>query len=253
MKFLFPIASIVILFFISRIYPSDFLDEQLKFARVEKAESEKGLSIRNGLNDLHIKTDSLNIFIRIFKFEKIIELWVKSVDVDTFILHKKYKFCSSSGDLGPKRKQGDFQIPEGFYFIDRFNPFSKFYLSLGLNYPNDSDRILGDPNKPGGDIFIHGDCVTIGCIPVTDDKIKELYMYAVYAKSGGQSKIPVHIFPYNFTDIDIAQYILSNSKYKFNLEFWSDLKKINMIFEKSHKLPKRIMVKNSGTYVVIEN
>src|SRR5690606_11025729 len=100
---------------------------------------------------------------------------------EKFTLVKTYPVCSSSGLPGPKRKKGDRQTPEGFYHIDRFNPQSAFHLSLGINYPNSSDKILGH-SDPGGDIFIHGSCVTIGCVPLTDDLIKEVYVLAVEAK-----------------------------------------------------------------------
>lgn len=68
-------------------------------------------------------------------------------------------------------------------------------MSLGLNYPNLSDRKKSKATNLGGDIFIHGDCVTIGCLPMTNELIKEIYLYAIYAKNNGQEKIPVYIFP----------------------------------------------------------
>ena len=71
-----------------------------------------------------------------------------------------------SGTMGPKRLQGDYQVPEGFYYINEFNPNSNYHLHLGLNYPNASDKILSDSLRPGGDIYIHGSCVSIGCIPL---------------------------------------------------------------------------------------
>ncbi|HET9532720.1 MAG TPA: L,D-transpeptidase family protein, partial [Blastocatellia bacterium] len=144
--------------------------------------------------------------------------------MDRFQMVKQYAFCASSGGLGPKRRQGDGQIPEGFYHIDRFNPVSNFHLSLGINYPNRSDRILGGAGRMGGDIFIHGGCATIGCVPITDDGIKELYIVAVAARSYGQSAIPVHIFP---TKLDSAG--MKRLERKFNgearlLDFWLNLK-----------------------------
>ena len=101
------------------------------------------------------------------------EVWIKEASKDYYVLLNTYDFCTTSGTLGPKRKEGDLQIPEGIYTINHFNPQSNFYLSLGINYPNASDKILSDPVHPGGDIYLHGNCVTIGCIPLTDDKIKE--------------------------------------------------------------------------------
>lgn len=126
--------------------------------------------------------------------------------------------------MGPKRRQGDGQVPEGFYYIDRFNPISNFYLSLGINYPNLSDKRKSSFHDPGGDIFIHGSCVTIGCLPITDDSIKELYLLAVYAKNNGQAKIPVYIFPFRMTDKQMLKY---NAEYEGNkalLTFWDNLK-----------------------------
>ena len=68
-------------------------------------------------------------------------------------------------------------------------------MSLKINYPNASDHILSDRRRPGGDIFIHGSCVTIGCVPLRDDPIEEIYLAAVDARTSGQARIPVHIFP----------------------------------------------------------
>ena len=95
-----------------------------------------------------------------------------------------------SGTTGPKRLQGDFQVPEGFYHINEFNPNSNYHLSMGLNYPNSSDRILSDSLRPGGEIYIHGSCVSVGCIPLNDDEIEELYLIASY---GGFSAVALSI------------------------------------------------------------
>jgi murein L,D-transpeptidase YafK len=143
---------------------------------------------------------------------------------DAFRLIRSFPVCAASGDLGPKRKEGDMQVPEGFYFINRFNPVSNFYLSLGLNYPNASDKLKSTYPRLGGDIFIHGSCVTIGCLPMTDDLIKEIYLYAIHAKNNGQERIPVYIFPFEMTDQNMMKY-----REKFGgdvklLKFWENLK-----------------------------
>jgi len=88
----------------------------------------------------------------------------------------------------------------GFYDLDWFNPQSNFYLSLHINYPNAADRILGSHQNPGGDIFLHGNCVSIGCIPITDDGIKEVYWLAVLVQNEGERHMPIHIFPSRLTD-----------------------------------------------------
>ncbi|HVS98320.1 MAG TPA: L,D-transpeptidase family protein, partial [Puia sp.] len=112
------------------------------------------------------------VYIRSFKYDSELEVWVKNSSQEKYKLFKTYKICALAGTLGPKRMAGDYQTPEGFYYINEFNPKSEYHLSLGLNYPNASDRMLSDSLQPGGDIYIHGSCVTTGCIPITDSQIE---------------------------------------------------------------------------------
>jgi len=153
-------------------------------------------------------------------------------------------FCKLSGLLGPKRKEGDGQVPEGFYYIEKFNPTSQFYLSLGINYPNQSDKIKSNFPRLGGDIYIHGKCVTIGCLPMTDDKIKEIYLYALYSKNCGQLKIPVYIFPFKMSEENQE---ICVKKYPQWTEFWKNLKQGYDIFEKERRALK-ISVDKKGNY-----
>ncbi|MDR0660921.1 MAG: L,D-transpeptidase family protein [Prevotellaceae bacterium] len=172
---------------------SSFKERQKKYPRVRQAYADKEKVAEKSLADNGIKASTLQPHLRTFKQEKELQVWAKNKNDEKYTLIKTYKFRSLSGALGTRRKQGDRQVPEGFYRIDRFNPYSNFYLSLGISYPNKSDQVLGVKGKPGGDIFIHGDCATIGCIPITDDKIKELYVYCVEAKNNN-TLIPVTIF-----------------------------------------------------------
>jgi murein L,D-transpeptidase YafK len=216
--------------------PPGFKEQQLKFDRVKSAYEEKEVAVKDLLKKQNA-TDSYNLFIRAFKKERDLEVWIKPKGSDTYALLTTYDFCTSSGVLGPKRKEGDLQIPEGVYSINHFNPFSTFHLSLGLNYPNASDRILSDKKHPGGAIYIHGNCVSIGCIPIMDEKIKELYILSVEAKNGGQTNIPVHIFPAR----DIGQLPAS--------DFWSNLRIVYDDFEQTKKL-RPISVDKTGAYVL---
>jgi murein L,D-transpeptidase YafK len=177
------------------------------------------------------------------------ELWGKNSYDENYKLIKNYDICRTSGKLGPKRKQGDLQIPEGFYHINRFNPYSNFYLSLGINYPNKSDRILGIKNNPGGDIFIHGDCVTIGCLPITNEQIKELYIFCVEARNNGQTKIPVTIFPSMLSETKFKRLTNKYDSDPDKIGLWTDLKKGFDIFNKTKQLPT-ILFLNSGRHVV---
>ncbi len=199
------IIPILLLSFLFSFTNNPFKEEQLKYQRVRQAYKEKESSMLENLENNSIDKNKLRIYLRAFKKEKKIELWAKNSTDKTYKLIKEYKICMTSGSLGPKRKQGDRQIPEGFYHINRFNPYSNFYLSLGLNYPNKSDKILGVKNNLGGDIFIHGSCVTVGCMPITNERIKELYIYCVEAKNSGQETIPVTVFPVELTDSNFTR------------------------------------------------
>ncbi|MDW3646815.1 MAG: L,D-transpeptidase family protein [Bacteroidia bacterium] len=188
------------------------------------------------------------IFIRAFKQEEILEVYIKSLSEESFRLLKSYDFCTSSGSLGPKRKEGDKQIPEGLYHIDRFNPKSQFHLSLGLNYPNKSDRIKGDPQEPGSDIFIHGKCVTIGCIPLGDPGIEELFVLAEQASLQGQRRISVHIFPAKMESATTQQLF---EQFPQHTAFWENLIPLYQDFESKKQLSE-FQISAEGNYQLVE-
>jgi murein L,D-transpeptidase YafK len=202
----------------------DFLFQQKKYARVKTAVTEKEQSITENLHKNGLSTDNVHILIMAYKAEKQLEIYAKRNNETIYKLIAVYNICASSGELGPKRVQGDRQVPEGFYKIDRFNPTSNFYLSLGINYPNQSDRKKSNASNLGGDIFIHGSCVTIGCLPMTDDKIKEIYLYAIFARNNGQNAIPVYIFPFRMTDSNFQIFEKKYSKNQELIDFWTNLK-----------------------------
>jgi murein L,D-transpeptidase YafK len=226
----------------------DFKSAQKNYPRVKTAYQEKEQLIISELKKHDLTLNQINIYIRVFKKEALVEVWVKNRTGETYIHFKDYKICSSSGGPGPKRKDGDGQVPEGFYYISRFNPASRFYLSLGINYPNASDKIIGNKNNFGGDIFIHGNCVTIGCIPITDDKIKELYLLAVEAKNNMQDQIPVHIFPCKLDNTNYANLKNEFSDNNALINFWTNLKTGFEYFENTKTLPN-VSQNNKGKYL----
>lgn len=227
---------------------SSFKDGQLKYDRVKTAYEEKENIVKQYFKNKNLNYSGFNLFIRAFKKEKNLEIWIKEKDQETYSKLHTYTFCTTSGDLGPKRREGDLQIPEGVYHINHFNPQSNFHLSLGLNYPNASDKILSHKHHPGGSIYIHGNCVTIGCIPIRDDKIKELYVLAVEAKNNGQERIPVHIFPTRLTDEGLS-YLKNTFNESGHITFWKNLKIVFDGFEQTRKL-RPIAVDNAGKYLV---
>ena len=130
------------------------------------------------------------IYLRAFKWEGQLELWARSPNQGTsFRLVHTYPIQCASGRLGPKRREGDGQVPEGFYFVERFNPRSLFHLSLGLNYPNAADLLLTtDPAHPGSDVFIHGNAASAGCLAMGDTAAEEIYLAAWDARSPGRTR-----------------------------------------------------------------
>ncbi|MEA3302595.1 MAG: L,D-transpeptidase family protein [Pseudomonadota bacterium] len=127
------------------------------------------------------------------KQERRLELWASLHD-KWFLIHI-YPILGASGTAGPKLRQGDKQVPEGSYNILWLNPKSRFHLSMKLDYPNAEDRKHARKEgrkDPGGDIFIHGKDVSIGCIAIGDPAIEELY---TLVQRTGVKQVSVYIVP----------------------------------------------------------
>ena len=151
--------------------------------------------------------------------------------------------AAASGGAGPKRREGDLQVPEGVYRIDRFNPNSRFHLSLGLDYPNASDRLRG-ARRPGADIFIHGNRVSIGCLAMTDRVIDEIY--PICESATNRKAIPVHVFPCRMDGPTMAALSARHPEHR---AFWNELKPIYRAFEATQRVP-RVRVSPVGAYEV---
>lgn len=227
-----------------------FIDYQRTLPRPSEALLKKEDTLQKQFAAQKLTWPAKYIYIRSFKYDSQLEVWVKNEIKDQFQLFKTYKVCALAGTLGPKRMEGDYQVPEGFYAINEFNPKSNYYLSLGLNYPNVSDRILSDSLRPGSAIFIHGSCVTVGCIPIRDDQIDELYILAAHAKNQGQDFIPVHIFPIRFNKEKSVKYLDNLTKDDQGLKkFTEKLEDAFDYFEKYKQLPI-VMIGDKGQYII---
>jgi len=229
---------------------NSFMQAQKASFRVANAFSNKEDTLQKEFKAKGLRWPARYVFIRSFKYDSELEVWVKNDLKDKYKLFKTYKVCMQSGSMGPKRFQGDYQVPEGFYYINEFNPHSNYHLALGLNYPNASDRILSDTMNPGNGIYIHGSCVSVGCIPVTDTDIEEIYIIASYAKAGGQDYIPVHIFPIRYSKKKSVEYFTNNTRNNPALQkFGMELKKAYDEFEETKEVPL-ILIDRKGDYVV---
>lgn len=228
----------------------NFIEYQRSFPRIGDALKRREDTLRRQFREKRLAWPVKNIYLRSFKYDSQLEVWVKYSHNEKYQLFKTYKVCALAGTLGPKRMQGDYQVPEGFYYINEFNPRSNFHLSLGLNYPNPSDRILGDSLQPGGDIYIHGKCVTSGCIPIMDAQIEELYILAAHAHNQGQDFIPVHIFPVDFKNPKSSAYLAKFVKqFPDYSRFTNALKTAYDHFEHTRTLPV-ITIGSRGEYII---
>lgn len=229
---------------------SAFVDYQKTFPRPDESFKRKEDTLQKQFEAKNLQWPAKYIYIRSFKYDSQLEVWVKDEIKDPFKLFKTYRVCALAGTLGPKRLEGDYQVPEGFYYINEFNPRSEYYLSLGLNYPNVSDKILSDSYRPGGAIYIHGSCVTVGCIPLTDKQIDEVYILAAHAKGLGQDYIPVHIFPIRFNVARSIKYLENLTKDDAILKTFAErLEDAFNYFERHKQLPV-ILTNEKGEYTI---
>ncbi len=229
-----------------------FTDYQRNFPRVADAIRYREDTLKKQFAAAGLQWPAKEIYIRSFKYDSQLEVWVRNNDNEPFKLFKTYRVCALAGTLGPKRIEGDYQVPEGFYYINEFKPTSNYHLALGINYPNTSDKILSDAEQPGGNIYIHGSCVTVGCIPIQDQQIEELYLLAASAKNSGQDFIPVHIFPIRFSNKKSMEYFAQSTKDDQDLQHFAiSLKEVYDYFEKERKLPL-ISVDRQGKYILMD-
>lgn len=182
--------------------------------------------IREDLNSIGLDSFPNNLLFVGLKQEQNLEVYTL-ID-DQYRLIKTYPFTASSGDLGPKLKQGDLQIPEGIYGIEYLNPYSSYYLSMKVSYPNEFDKAkakIDNRSNLGGDIFIHGRSASVGCIPIGDLAIEELFIMVINA---GVENVKVIISPKDFRIDSIYPEIenLSWSKDLYDL-INSELQKIS--------------------------
>jgi murein L,D-transpeptidase YafK len=171
------------------------------------------------------------ILARIFKEEAEMEIWKQNRD-GQFVLLKTYPICRWSGDLGPKKKEGDRQAPEGFYTITpgQMNPNSNYYLAFNTGFPNAYDRAMG---YTGSELMVHGDCSSRGCYAMTDEQIQEIYALARESFFGGQKAFQLQAYPFRMTALNMAKH-----RNNPNFAFWKMLKEGYDHFNATYQEPK---------------
>jgi murein L,D-transpeptidase YafK len=170
------------------------------------------------------------VLIRAYKKESEIEIWKQNRAGD-YVLVKTYPVCRWSGQLGPKKKEGDRQVPEGFYTVtaSQMNPNSSYWLSFNVGYPNPMERAMG---RSGGDIMVHGTCSSRGCFAMTDAQIEEIYAVMRDAFAGGQKAVQFQSYPFRMTAENLASF-----RHDPNIVFWKNLKEGSDHFEVTKREP----------------
>jgi murein L,D-transpeptidase YafK len=181
------------------------------------------------------------VLLRIIKETKQLELWKQDND-GTWIKVKSYEICAFSGQPGPKKKQGDYQAPEGFYEItaSQLNPFSSYHLSINTGYPNKYDRAY---SYSGAALMIHGGCSSAGCYAMTDPNIEEIYAAVRDAIKGGQKSVQLQIYPFSMDWLNMFAY-----RNDPNYKFWTELKAGWDWFEKN-KQPIPVDIRDGKYYI----
>src|SRR5450631_1642637 len=175
-------------------------------------------------------TKNSPVLIRAYKKEAELEIWKQNSD-GRYVYIKSFPMCRWSGQLGPKVREGDRQVPEGFYTIapGQMNPNSNYYLSFNVGYPNAYDRAW---DRTGGNIMVHGICSSAGCYSMTDAQIAEIYALAREAFNGGQHEIQMQSYPFRMTAENLAKHRLDP-----NIAFWKELKNGSDHFEVTRTEP----------------
>lgn len=226
--------------------------------RVDAARKKRGAVVKAAVEATGIAWPPKEVFLRATKYADngidngVVEVWVGdgSGPLKKAMAHP---VCALSGTIGPKHKEGDGQIPEGFYGISALNPRSSYHLSLRVDYPNASDTIRNRRRDPkvrlGGDIMVHGNCVTIGCLPIEDEPIEEVYL-VVDAVFGKQRRVPIHIFPRPLHDEGLAALLASQPTADEPTQaLWRELHAGWVAFESTKRVPK-VDIDDRGAYVV---
>lgn len=195
------------------------------------------------------------VLLRVFKHERQLELWVARGKEDELTRLETFDVCAASGVLGPKRRQGDEQVPEGVYSIHRYNGWSGFHMSLRVDYPNPSDRVRGFRPSLGGAIMVHGGCASIGCVAIEDAAIERVFITALDGRRAGKTNPTIHMLPTRFDDegwarLRAAAEKASEDEHGPRMTLWRELAEVDAAFEATHRIPAVAIDSDTGAYSV---
>jgi murein L,D-transpeptidase YafK len=180
--------------------------------------------------EAHVAYPPRKMALLIFKNERSMELWAQNPQ-QPWKMIRNFAVLGASGGPGPKLREGDRQVPEGVYHISALNPFSKYDVSMRIDYPNsfDLERAYNDGRKKlGGDIYIHGGSLSIGCIAIGNRLAEELFAMVYHV---GEKNVTVVIAPNDLRhappvmgDVHPPWLVVLNSHIKQQLQAFSENK-----------------------------
>jgi len=200
----------------------------------------------------------IDILFVAYKSELEFQVWAKKKYINSaYTLIASFPITDSTvAKLGPKSKFGDSLTPEGIYSVTFYSSFrwSDFYLAFRISYPNKLDyarRLYWNiGGKPGGDINIHGCCISIGCIPLGNPVIEEVFLLTRTNQING-SDISIMIFPFKFDNRAARNRQYGYYGNKTNLiEFWNSLEECHKYFKTYNKIPEFSLNQNTGYYIL---
>ena len=196
------------------------------------------------LKRAHLKAGA-PVFIRLYKEERELELWLRDEMGGRYALFKKWPIASCGAEgLGPKLREGDGRAPEGFYHVaaHQLNPKSKWHLAFDLGFPNALDKALG---RRGSALMVHGGTRSVGCYAMTDPVMELIYLLVDAALRGKrQDEIQVQCLPFRLSEARVAQAEAEGHEWA---SFWRNLKEGSDLFEQS-KVPP-LVAQREGTYL----
>ncbi len=182
------------------------------------------------------------VFLRLFKEENELEVWMRGIGDSHYTLYKVYRLQGWSGKLGPKLKEGDRQVPEGFYYVSasRLRPETRHFLGVDLGFPNEYDTYHG---RTGSGLMIHGGKNDTGAFVLSPGDMSEVYALSDAALQSGQRLFRVNVFPFRMTDKRMEQEWKKQPEW---IDFWVNLKEGYDFFENAN-FPPDVSV-NAGEY-----
>lgn len=184
------------------------------------------------------------VFLRLFKKEQELELWMQAQGQADFTLFRVYRLQASSLTPGPKRREGDRLIPEGFYYqtAAQYREFEKSdgdREEIDLGYPNDRDRF--DPDVSGAAVLAVGASRDSVCLLSPSD-MTEIKTMIGAAFSSGQRVLRMHLFPFRMSDEMMGREWNESSA---TADLWIDLKEGYDFFENAG-FPPSVTADSSG-------